>query len=171
MQDHYAIRDKAAIFSPALIFYKDLIQRNLTKILAMAGSPLRLRPHAKTHKTREIARMELDAGITKHKCATIAEAELLAQVGAPDVKGRFIQQNRGRITTEGELVLDSQRFRDQAKNIDDCLEKLREMVVRALYVPKKRRPTKPSRGSKERRLEAKRHLSRQKAGRRRPEMD
>lgn len=89
----------------------------------------------------------------------------------PDVKGRFIQQNRGRITIEGELVLDSQRHRDQAKNINDCLQKLREMVLRALFVPKKRRPTKPSRGSKERRLEAKRHQSRQKAGRRRPEMD
>src|SRR5437763_5851677 len=85
MQDYYAIRNTAAIFSPALTFYKDLIQRNLALILAMAGSPQRLRPHAKTHKTREIARMELDAGITKHKCATIAEADMLAQVGAPDV--------------------------------------------------------------------------------------
>src|SRR5205807_4610119 len=51
----------------------------------MAGGAQRLRPHVKTHKTREIARMELTAGITKHKCATIAEAELLADVGAAEV--------------------------------------------------------------------------------------
>src|SRR5262249_15503484 len=44
-----------------------------------------LRPHVKTHKTREIVQMQLDAGITKHKCATIAEAEMLADTGAPDI--------------------------------------------------------------------------------------
>src|SRR5262249_24554365 len=43
------------------------------------------RPHVKTHKTREIVRMQLDAGVTKHKCATIAEAEMLAGLGVPDV--------------------------------------------------------------------------------------
>ncbi len=86
----------------------------------------------------------------------------------PEVKDRFVQQNRWRVTTEGVLVLDSQRYRDQAKNVADCLEKLREMLVRAVHVPKKRRPTKPSRSSKERRLKAKRHTSHQKAHRQRP---
>ncbi len=51
----------------------------------MAGGPDRLRPHVKTHKTREIVRLQLDAGITKHKCATLAEAEMLAGCNAPDV--------------------------------------------------------------------------------------
>ncbi len=90
---------------------------------------------------------------------------------AADVRERFIKQNRSRITTLGELVLDSTRFRDQAKNIADCLEKLRELLLCALHVPKKRRPTKPSRSSKERRLQAKRHSAKQKAGRRRPDGD
>jgi D-serine deaminase-like pyridoxal phosphate-dependent protein len=81
----YAIRDTSAIFSPALIFYKDLIQRNIEQAVAIAGVPSRLRPHVKTHKTREIVRLELDAGITKHKCATLAEAEMLAGCGVPDV--------------------------------------------------------------------------------------
>jgi ribosome-associated protein len=89
----------------------------------------------------------------------------------PDVKERF-QKNYGtRITTEGVLVLDSQRFRDQAKNIADCLDKLREMLLRSLYPPKKRRPTKPSRGSKERRLKAKKYTSQQKSQRRKPGID
>jgi ribosome-associated protein len=82
-------------------------------------------------------------------------------------KERFRQQNRWRITTDGVLVLDSQRFRDQAKNVADCLEKLRDMLLRSRHPPKKRRPTKPSRSSKERRLTAKRHVSRQKAQRKR----
>ncbi len=85
MASPYTLRDTAEIFSPALLFYKDLIRRNIARAVEMAGSPDRLRPHVKTHKTREIVRLELDAGITKHKCATLAEAELLADCGVPDV--------------------------------------------------------------------------------------
>jgi D-serine deaminase-like pyridoxal phosphate-dependent protein len=85
MQPHYRIDNTSVVFSPALLFYKDLISQNIDHAIAVAGSPIRLRPHVKTHKTREIARLELDAGITKHKCATLAEAEMLAGCGAPDV--------------------------------------------------------------------------------------
>jgi len=59
-----------------------------------------------------------------------------------------------------------QRFRDQEKNRADCLEKLRELLVEAAFVPKTRKATKPSRGSKERRLRRKQHRSATKAGRR-----
>jgi D-threonine aldolase len=85
MNPRYAIRDTSGIFSPALLFYKDLIHDNLARAVEMAGDPQRLRPHVKTHKTREIVRMELEAGIGKHKCATIAEAEMVASCGAVDV--------------------------------------------------------------------------------------
>ena len=51
----------------------------------MAGSPDRIRPHVKTHKTAEIVRLCLEVGVTKHKCATLAEAELLASCSVPDV--------------------------------------------------------------------------------------
>lgn len=71
--------------SPALLFYPELIRGNIAEAIRIAGSPERLRPHAKTHKTREVGKLELDAGISKHKVATIAEAELLADAGAPDV--------------------------------------------------------------------------------------
>jgi D-serine deaminase-like pyridoxal phosphate-dependent protein len=81
----YAVSDPSSIYSPALLFYKDLIRKNIGHALEMAGGPERLRPHVKTHKTREIVRMQLDMGITKHKCATLAEAEMLAGCGAPDV--------------------------------------------------------------------------------------
>ncbi|MCI0684057.1 MAG: D-TA family PLP-dependent enzyme [Gemmataceae bacterium] len=85
MDPRYAIRDTGSIFSPALIFYKDIIRHNIRRMVERAGGPSRLRPHCKTHKTREIVRLQLDAGVTKHKCATIAEAEMLADAGVTDV--------------------------------------------------------------------------------------
>jgi D-serine deaminase-like pyridoxal phosphate-dependent protein len=81
----YAVADTSALPSPALLFFKDLIRQNLARTIELAGSPGRLRPHAKTHKTREILQLELGAGVTKHKVATIAEAEMAAGCGAPDV--------------------------------------------------------------------------------------
>lgn len=85
MNPAYVISDLSTVYSPALIFYKDFIQKNIRHALDLAGGPDRLRPHVKTHKTREIVRMQLDMGIQKHKCATLAEAEMLAGCGAPDV--------------------------------------------------------------------------------------
>ncbi len=90
MNPIYAIRDTSSIYSPALLFYKDLIQRNIDLAVRIAGTASRLRPHVKTHKTREIVHMELKAGITKHKCATLAEAEMLASCGVAEV---FIAYN------------------------------------------------------------------------------
>ncbi len=81
----YVLHDASSLFTPALLFFKELIRRNLAQALQLAGSPGRLRPHVKTHKTREIVRLQLEAGIRKHKCATMAEAEMLAMCGAPDV--------------------------------------------------------------------------------------
>src|ERR1051325_4999892 len=85
MNSEYLIKNPAQVFSPALLFYKSLIARNIANLVKRAGNPAKLRPHVKTHKTRQIVQMELAAGITKQKCATIAEAELLAQCGVPDI--------------------------------------------------------------------------------------
>lgn len=72
--------------SPGLIVYPDRVKRNILKAIEMVdGNPDRLRPHIKTHKTKEGNDLFLAAGITKFKCATIAEAELLALSEAPDV--------------------------------------------------------------------------------------
>jgi ribosome-associated protein len=63
-------------------------------------------------------------------------------------------------------VLTSQRYRDQERNRQDCLDKLREMVARAAARPRARRKTKPTRGSQEARLRAKKRRAATKAGRR-----
>lgn len=88
-----------------------------------------------------------------------------------DVRQRFVRKCRRRITKEGEFVISSQRFRDQAKNRDDCLQKLRELVAEAARTPKPRKKTKPSRAAKERRLKQKRERASRKQQRRPPRMD
>ena len=71
--------------SPALLVYRDRVEENLKRMIAMAGGVSRLRPHIKTHKIREIIELKLKLGITKFKCATIAEAEMTAEAGVPDL--------------------------------------------------------------------------------------
>lgn len=75
------------------------------------------------------------------------------------VRQRFLKKYRRRITKEGELVITSQRFRDQGRNVADCLEKLRAMLLEVAAAPKKRKRTKPSRSAREKRLKEKREQS------------
>lgn len=81
----YAIADTSEIISPGLVVFRDLVEQNLDGMVKIAGSAGRLRPHCKTHKMREVTLLELDRGIGKHKCATIAEAEMLAEAGVKDI--------------------------------------------------------------------------------------
>lgn len=81
----YRLIDPSAVSSPALLFVPSLIRANIARVIELAGGPDRLRPHVKTHKTAEVVSLQLAAGVTKHKCATIAEAEVLAATGTPDV--------------------------------------------------------------------------------------
>jgi D-serine deaminase-like pyridoxal phosphate-dependent protein len=81
----YRVADTSTIITPALVVFRDLVISNIEEMIRVAGSAERLRPHCKTHKMREVAQLELERGIRKHKCATLAEAEMLAQAGAKDV--------------------------------------------------------------------------------------
>jgi ribosome-associated protein len=87
------------------------------------------------------------------------------------VRARFVEQNRQRITEAGDFIVTSQRFRDQPRNIEDCREKLRDLLARAVAQPKRRKPTKPTAGSRRRRLSDKRLRSANKQLRRRPAND
>jgi D-serine deaminase-like pyridoxal phosphate-dependent protein len=81
----FAIANAAEVPSPSLLLYPDRVEENVRRMIALAGGPARLRPHIKTHKMPELIKMQLRLGITKFKCATIAEAEMTAAAGAPDV--------------------------------------------------------------------------------------
>ena len=83
-----------------------------------------------------------------------------------DIKARFLANNRGRLTTEGEVVIMSDRSRSQLMNRQDCLDILASLLRAATKVPRKRKKTRPTRASRERRLQAKKHRSTTKAQRR-----
>ena len=74
--------------SPGLLIAPDRVQANIERMVAAVGGPghtSRLRPHLKTHKMARVVRMQLDAGITRFKAATMAEAEMAAGEGAADI--------------------------------------------------------------------------------------
>ena len=81
----YELNNPEEIDSPALLVYKKRVASNIQTMIRIAGSPERLVPHVKTHKMTEIVKMQIQAGILKFKCATIAEAEMLANAGAESI--------------------------------------------------------------------------------------
>jgi ribosome-associated protein len=110
--------------------------------------------------------------VNKVASKAVLRWNLATNVSLPaEAKQRLQANQRRRITAEGDLLIHGQRFRDQARNIEDCRERLRDMIVEALQAPKARRATKPSRASKQRRLTEKRHKSQRKAGRRPPAIE
>jgi ribosome-associated protein len=88
-----------------------------------------------------------------------------------EVKIRLALQQKRFFTQEGILFIMSQRYRDQERNRQDCLEKLRALILQALVVPKPRRKTRPSRSSKRVRLQDKKRHSSVKQNRRKPSED
>ncbi len=81
----YEVNNLHNVPSPALLIYVERVEENLRRMIALAGGTERLRPHIKTHKMTEVMRLQLALGITKFKCATMAEAEMAALAGAEDV--------------------------------------------------------------------------------------
>ncbi|RFC43114.1 MAG: D-serine deaminase, pyridoxal phosphate-dependent [Verrucomicrobia bacterium] len=82
----YRLENPETVPSPALLIFPDRVAANIRRMVQIVnGDTSRLRPHVKTHKMAEIMRMQIDAGITKYKAATIAEAELAAESGSADV--------------------------------------------------------------------------------------
>ena len=84
---------------------------------------------------------------------------------------RFKQKYSKRITQEDDFVISSHRFRDQARNVADCLSKLRELILAVFDEPKQRKKKKISKAAKARRVESKRRKSATKQSRRSPRLD
>lgn len=81
----FHIDNEIEIASPALLLYRERIEHNLKLMIEIAGAPERLRPHVKTHKLLPVIERQVELGITKFKCSTIAEVEMCAMGGAADV--------------------------------------------------------------------------------------
>ena len=122
----------------------------------------------------EFARSGGPGGQNVNKVASKATLRWTPSANAtmpPAVRDRLLRAVGGKLTVEGELLITSQKTRDQGRNIADCLDKLREIILAVSRPPKVRRPTKPTRASQIRRVEAKSRRSDAKKLRKRPECE
>ncbi len=116
LNPQHVVHDLSELLSPSLLIYPRLVRQNIEEMIAVAGGAARLRPHIKTHKMAEIVRLAESLGVRKHKCATIAEAEMAAAAGATDVLlaypligpnlKRFVHLVRGYRTTTFRATVD-----------------------------------------------------------------
>ena len=83
-------------------------------------------------------------------------------------KERLLAWSDRRITTEGVVVIKAQRFRTQEKNLDDALARLKALILDATVVQKTRKPTKPSKSAKRKRMDKKTRHGQTKALRKPP---
>ena len=90
-----------------------------------------------------------------NNCAQLSEITL----------NKLLTANKNKLDSEGNIIITSQRFREQYRNIEDAREKLRILILEALKVKKKRRPTKPTKASVEDRILKKKIISQKKASR------
>lgn len=85
-----------------------------------------------------------------------------------DVRQRLLARHSRRISAAGELIISSGRFRDQGRNVADCLARLRSLLADVATAPPVRKKTKPSRAAVRKRLQDKRHTSQKKQNRKPP---
>lgn len=93
-------------------------------------------------------------------------------VALPDpARDRLRDLAKNTLDAEGRILIKSEKTRDQVKNLADAREKLKELILKALVVPKARKPTKPSKAQKAKRLTNKKKVGAKKAARKKPSRD
>ena len=80
----YEITEEDGVITPQLVYYLDIVKKNTEEVIRVAGSPERLWPHVKTHKSLDMVKLLISMGIHRFKCATIPECEMVAMAGATD---------------------------------------------------------------------------------------
>lgn len=129
----YTFEGQESVISPQLVYYRDIIADNIKKMIGLAGGTERLWPHVKTHKMIEVVKMMMAQGITKFKCATIAEAEMCADAGADKVTLAYplVGPNIERFANLAEAYPNTEFFA-----ISDCTEQVE--LIGAMAVEKGR---------------------------------
>jgi len=104
--------------------------------------------------------------VNKVSSAVQLRFDVVRSPSLPDpVRLRLIALSGSRLTKDGVLIIVGRRYRDQNRNRIDVRERLAELIREAAIIPKKRRPTKPTRASKERRIQGKKNRARVKQNR------
>lgn len=110
--------------------------------------------------------------VNKVNSKAMLQWDVLRSPSIPDdIRQRFLAAYPRRLTKDGSVMIGSQRYRDQARNITDCLNRLRDLILSVVEAPMQRKATRPSRGAKQRRLTEKKARSERKQGRRPPSVD
>ncbi|MBI4200997.1 MAG: alanine racemase [Chloroflexi bacterium] len=81
----YKLNHPEEIETPAMLVYEDLVQHNIREIMRICGSPQRVVPHFKTHKSAAVLKLQMQAGISALKVSTVKEAEVLAENGVKEI--------------------------------------------------------------------------------------
>jgi len=137
----------------------------------------------KVNDALSIPRNELDVRVSRssgaggqHVNKTSSRVEIFWNVRGSralteEQRARLLERLASRLTTEGSIRVVASDMRSQSRNRDIAEERLADMVRRALLIPKKRRPTRPTRASKEARLEGKKRRSHTKRERQKKSFD
>jgi len=104
-------------------------------------------------------------------CAQLSFDLKHCEVLAPSVKNRLKRLAGARLTSQEVIQIESDRYREQSRNRQACLDRLRELIQKALIRPKKRIATKPTKASRQRRLDSKKQRSRVKSLRGKPDVN
>jgi ribosome-associated protein len=104
--------------------------------------------------------------VNKVSCAVHLRFDITASSMPEEMRERLLKLNDQRISKEGVVIIKAQEFRSLEKNRGEAMQRLQEMVDSVAVLPKKRRPTKPTKGSVKRRLESKARRAEVKSGRR-----
>ena len=104
--------------------------------------------------------------VNKVSCAVHLRFDIAASSMPEEMRERLLKLNDQRISKEGVVIIKAQEFRSLEKNRGEAMQRLQEMIDSVAAVPKKRRPTKPTKGSIKRRLESKARRAEVKSGRR-----
>jgi ribosome-associated protein len=135
------------------------------------------------NESLSIPRSELDVRVSRssgaggqHVNKTSSRVEIfwnipLSRALTDEQRNRLLEKLASRLTTEGSIRIVASDMRSQTRNRELAEERLVEMVHRALIVPKKRKPTRPTRAAKEARLESKKRQSQKKVERRKNSFD
>jgi len=139
---------------------------------AMASIPITRSINIDESELQESFILSSGAGgqnVNKVSSAVQLRFDVVHSPSLPDpVRLRLIALSGSRLTKDGVLILVGRQYRDQNRNRIDVRERLAELIREATVVPKKRRPTKPTRASKERRIEGKKVRANIKKNRGRP---